>query len=158
MAVAGAGISACTPLHAAPAGQRQDPRGAAAAPASPATAPAAGNGTVPGAMTASPPAAGISTATGSYILQAMPAGTVVIGHGPDGRASAQVAMWGLTPGSVHQVAIDSSTRGGRPLVQFPDLTASAATSTARRAGPGIFAFSFRQHRPFRPPGRRGLSS
>jgi hypothetical protein len=67
--------------------------------------------------------AGFSTGPGSYILQAMPTGMVWIERGTHGHLQARVQVFGLTPGSSHQVSIDGPL--GRPVL-FPVLTADAA--------------------------------
>jgi len=66
--------------------------------------------------------AGVSTGPGSYSLQPMPTGTVWIGRGAHGHLQARVDMFGLTPGSSHQVSIDGPL--GHP-VRFPALTANS---------------------------------
>jgi CHRD domain-containing protein len=113
----GGGISACSPVLAAQ--QPADPR--ATAPASAATDAGSGGGS--GAAITSGSGAGVSTGPGRYILQSMPAGTVWLGRGADGHLQARVDVFGLTPGSSHQVSIDGPA--GHP-VQFPVLTANSA--------------------------------
>ncbi len=124
----GAGISACAPSAMPSAGQK--PGGpSAAAPGS-----IMGSGMPDGgsAVTSAPGAGGgISTGPGSYILQSMPAGTVSFSRGPDGHLSAHVTMFGLTPGSSHDVTIDGpgfgrGPGGVRAVVRFPVLTADPA--------------------------------
>jgi hypothetical protein len=114
----GGGISACSPALAAQQ-QPADPR--ATAPASAATDAGSGGGS--GAAITSGSGAGVSTGPGRYILQSMPAGTVWLGRGADGHLQARVDVFGLTPGSSHQVSIDGPA--GHP-VQFPVLTANSA--------------------------------
>lgn len=66
--------------------------------------------------------AAMGTRHGQYVLQPMPTGTVSINRTPDGKLSARVDMFGLTPGSAHQVSIGDSLAN---TVQFPPLTANA---------------------------------
>ncbi len=111
-------LAACQSAVTVAAGQP------AASSAGPATA-AAGGGSAAG--TASPAASGsgaaASAVTGRYALQPMPAGTAWIGRGPDGRLQARIEMYGLTPGSSHQVSIDSPAG---PITWFSPLTADAS--------------------------------
>lgn len=60
---------------------------------------------------------------GRYLMQPMPTGTVSISPTPAGQLQARVDMFGLTPGSAHQVSIDGPF--GQP-VAFPTLTANSA--------------------------------
>ena len=124
----GAGISACAPSAMTSAGQKPGGPSAAAPGSVLGSAMPDGGGS---AVTSAPGAGGITTGPGSYILQSMPAGVVSLSRGPGGQLSAHVAMFGLTPGSSHDVAIDGPAfghRGGpaRPEVRFPVLTADSA--------------------------------
>ena len=95
------------------------PSAAPAAASSPSTA-------TPGAATAAGSAAGdavTGTGPGAYILRPMPAGTVSLGRGAQGHLLAHVNMYGLTPGSSHDVTVEAPT--GRQ-VAFPALTANSA--------------------------------
>jgi hypothetical protein len=70
-------------------------------------------------------------------LQAMPDGTVRVWRNPLGRLEAQLSVYGLTPGSAHDVAIDSPAGNAlAPEVRFPTVTANSmgradVTLTAR---------------------------
>lgn len=95
--------------------------------------PAASAGHKPGDSTSTTGQAGsgsalttgatLSTGPGAYILQSMPTGTVsflrVRGH-----LEARVVLYGLTPGSAHDVAIDDPGMASQ-LVRFPALTADS---------------------------------
>jgi Fe2+ transport system protein FeoA len=76
---------------------------------------------------------GVSTGPGSYIMQAMPAGTVTFRVAADGRIQARVSMFGFTPGSSHRVSADSP---GGPPVQFPVLTANPFGTASAALVPG----------------------
>src|SRR6266568_357600 len=93
----GGGVSACSPALAS----SQGPAGQGPASAALATAGAGGAGGAGAAMTS-----GVSTGPGGYILQPMPSGRVLIERGTRGHLLAQVNVFGLTPGSSHQVSID----------------------------------------------------
>jgi hypothetical protein len=110
VAAVGCGVAACTPGTTTAAGQPAD-----SGTASTATGPGSGMGS------GSPMTAGVSTRPGSYSLQPMPTGTVWIGRA-HGHLQARVDMFGLTPGSSHQVTIDGPL--GHP-VRFPALTANS---------------------------------
>jgi hypothetical protein len=117
LAAIGLGVAACHPGTAPSAGQKlTDPNGTAA----PTAATAASGG---GSAMGSASGAGFSTGPGSYILQPMPAGTVWVDRGLHGRLQVRVHVFGLTPGSAHQVSIDGPL--GHP-VRFPALTADAS--------------------------------
>jgi hypothetical protein len=109
LAAVGCGLTGCTPFAAA----------ARTAPSATGT-PTQGSA---GSMTTSGSVAGVSTGPGRYLLQSMPAGTVWLDRGSNGRLRARVDVFGLTPGSTHLVSIDS--RLGRP-VSFTALTANSA--------------------------------
>ena len=66
---------------------------------------------------------GVTSGPGRYTLEPMATGTVSIERGAQGRLQARVEVFGLTPGSSHQVSIDGPLGH---LVRFPTLTASAA--------------------------------
>lgn len=123
-AVAAAGLSACHP--AATGSQAASSTGAVTAAAASSAPVAATSATAPPQAAAAPSGGtvtGVSTGPGGYILQAMPAGTVSFLRASDGRIEAQVSMFGLAPGSAHQVSADSPA--GPPL-QVGTLTAGAA--------------------------------
>lgn len=64
--------------------------------------------------------------TGRITLRQMPAGTVSFGHNADGTLTARLDLFGLTPNSFHQVAIDNSTDAASAfdhVVNFPLITA-----------------------------------
>ena len=117
LAAIGLGVAACTPSLAASVGQKPTGPGSMAS----ASASAANDGA--GSAMAAGSGAGISTGPGSYILGPMPAGAVQIERGPHGHLLARVDVFGLTPGSSHQVSIDGPL-GHRVL--FPALAANAA--------------------------------
>jgi hypothetical protein len=118
-ALAAVALSACDPLGS--------PAAASAGTSTPA-APAAATGMTASGTTAVPQGTasaggsvtGTSTGPGAYIMQAMAAGTVTFKTDAGGGTEAQLTMFGLTPGSTHQVSADSPA--GSP-VQFPALTA-----------------------------------
>jgi hypothetical protein len=110
----GSGASACSSSASPSAGKKP----AAPGSAPPAVGVAAGSGSP---MTSG--SAGTSTGPGSYILQPMPAGTVSFERGAHGYLQARVNLFGLTPGSSHEVSVNGPL--GRP-VWFPALTANAA--------------------------------
>src|SRR6266568_7105031 len=95
VAAVGCGVAACTPGTSTAAGQQPADSGTVS------TATGAGSAMGSG----SPMTAGVSTGPGSYSLQPMPTGTVWIGRA-HGHLQARVDMFGLTPGSSHQVIID----------------------------------------------------
>jgi hypothetical protein len=113
IAAVGGGVCACAPPATSAAG------GSTAG--APAAAPmAAGPGS--GLGSGSPMTSGVSTGPGSYLLAAMPAGTVSVERGAHGHLRAVVNVFGLTPGSSHAVFIGGPL--GHP-VRFPALTANA---------------------------------
>lgn len=58
-------------------------------------------------------------------LQAMPAGTVRVWRNPQGKLTAQLNVYGLTPGSAHVVSIDGPAGNAMsPEVRFPTVTAN----------------------------------
>lgn len=94
----------------------------------------------PAAQGTLPPATvtGVSTGPGSYLLQAMPAGTVSFQGTASGTLQAVITVTGLTPGSSHDVTADSPSA---PPVQFPALTAGPGgqASAALTAEGGVTA-------------------
>lgn len=157
----GAGVAGCRPLDAAAAHHAStDP---ASGMSSSSAAAMAGHGSGAGRRPAPPGigrgsggsgmgsgmgsggGSGVSLGNGRYLLAPMPAGTVSIARTADGRLRARVDMFGLTPGSAHQVSINGPF--GRS-VAFPNLTADATgradstltslTPAGRGAGPGRF--------------------
>src|SRR5579871_4710165 len=122
-AAIGCALCACSPQHAssnAPASWVPSP--AVSAGAAGTSTEAGGSGaSVVGAE--APMRTGVTNGPGRYILESMAAGTVQISHGSHGRLQARVEVFGLTPGSSHQVSIDGPTG---ELVRFPALTADAA--------------------------------
>jgi hypothetical protein len=83
-------------------------------------------------------------------LQAMPAGTVRVWRNPVGRLEAQLNVYGLTPGSAHEVSIDGPASNAlTPEVRFPpvtadgmgraDVTLTALNSVASLAGGSRFS-------------------
>jgi hypothetical protein len=111
-------LAACQPAVTGAAGQ---PGASSAAPAT----MAAGAGAAAGQASPAPsaPGAAASTVTSRYALQPMPAGTAWVGREADGRLRARIEMYGLTPGSSHQVSIDGPAG---PVTWFPLLTADAS--------------------------------
>jgi hypothetical protein len=143
LAALGAGVAACTPGAASPAGSAPASRGMTG---SPTLGAAGGTGaaalTGPGAgsaiTTASGPGSqGIMTGPGAYLLAPMPAGTVTVSRAGQGYLQAHVRLFGLTPGSSHTVAIDGLNGTGPAVAQFPVLTANStgqADTTVTSAG------------------------
>ena len=124
LAAIGIGVAACSPATSAAGPHSGVPSATAGHGGS-----ALGSGSVLDAA-----------APGHYVLQPMPAGTVAVNRGTGGRLLAQVNVFGLTPGSSHDVAIESPS--GRVLVRFPVLTANAAgaastTLSAIGRGPAV---------------------
>ena len=114
-----AALSACDPLGS-PAAASAGPSAAAASTAAPGMT-ASGTTAVPqGTASAASSVTGTSTGPGAYIMQAMAAGTVTFKTAAGGGTEAQLTMFGLTPGSTHQVSADSPASSP---VQFPALTA-----------------------------------
>jgi hypothetical protein len=113
LAAIGLGVAACHPGTAPSAGQKLTDPKATATPT-----PASGGGSAMGSVSG----AGFGTGPGSYILQPMPTGMVWVERGRHGRLEVRVHVFGLTPGSAHQVSIDGPL--GHP-VRFPALTADA---------------------------------
>src|SRR5581483_9453050 len=124
LAAIGCGITACSPSFASASGQR-------VAPATSAPGDAGGSAMGAGA----PMTAGVTTGPGRYVLQSMPTGTVWISRGAQGRLQARVQVFGLTPGSSHQVSVD-----GPFPVRFSPLTANSAgvaDTTLTSVSPGF---------------------
>ena len=111
LAAIGTGVCACTPTTSASGGH-----GSPGSVASAQTVSGAGTLTGSGSSFAD------STGTGSYVLHGMPAGTVTLSSGQGGQVTAKVNVFGLTPGSSHDVSID----GASGVVHFPVLTANSA--------------------------------
>jgi hypothetical protein len=111
LAAIGTGVCACTPTISASGGHTSS--------ASVGSAQTAAGG---GTLTGSGSSFADSTGPGSYVLQAMPAGTVTLSSGQGGQMTAKVNLSGLTPGSSHDVSID----GASSVVHFPVLTANSA--------------------------------
>lgn len=165
VAAVGAGISACASASP-PAGHR--PAGPAPASVDAATGMGAGMPSGAGAATASYSgvgSAGFSTGPGAYILGAMPTGTVSLERGTQGRLHAHVDMFGLTPGSSHNLTIDGPGRAG-PVVSFPAVTASSGgqidttVTSAGRAGalPPLSRFVIREGSYTGQPGGDSLAA
>lgn len=109
VAALAAGVCACQSGSAASAGHKPVDSTSTAGQAGPGSALTTG--------------ATLSTGPGAYILQSMPTGTVsflrVRGH-----LAARVMLYGLTPGSAHDVAIDDPGMASQS-VRFPALTADS---------------------------------
>jgi len=132
LAAAGTGLTACSPN--APVAGAGHPSGTGSAN----SGTGAGNSLTSGAVTsmASLGGAGVSTAPGAYTLQSMPVGTVSVQLTAQGHVQAHIVMFGLTPGSAHDVLITGPGRF-RPVVRFPALTADGtgqADATLTSAG------------------------
>ena len=129
LAALGAGVAACTPSAAPPAGSGLASPGMTASPglgAAGGVGAAAGTGSSAGsAITAASGlgSQGITTGPGAYLLSPMPAGAVSLSRAGLGHLRAHVRLFGLTPGSSHTVAIDGLGGAGRAAAQFPVLTA-----------------------------------
>ncbi|HEX6519101.1 MAG TPA: CHRD domain-containing protein [Streptosporangiaceae bacterium] len=119
MVVIGSGISACGPSSTPAAGHKPVDAGTTSS----ASAAAIVDGSGMGSSMASGSGGGISTGPGRYLLSPMPTGTVWLQRGAHGRLQARVDVFGLTPGSSHQVSIEAP--GGRSA-QFPALNADSA--------------------------------
>jgi hypothetical protein len=139
----GSGVSACGPSTMSAGGKPGSKPGGADTTASAAAAAvlgSSGTGSA-GSSAVSGSGSGISTGPGRYILSPMPTGTVWLrraGHG----LQAQVDMFGLTPGSSHQVSIDGPAGH---TVRFPALNADSAgradaTLTSAGGGAGLPPF------------------
>jgi hypothetical protein len=116
-----AGISACKTAADPVSQPASASSGAAATAASSQPAPAMTATTgIGGASSPAGAVTGVSTGPGSYIMQAMPVGTVSFHDTASGALQAQITVTGLTPGSSHDVTADSPSA---PPVQFPALTA-----------------------------------
>ena len=113
-------LAACQP-SANGAGAASQPVASSASPS--ATAAGAGLAAVPASPTASAPGTPADVVTSRYALQPMPAGTAWLGREADGRLQARIEMYGLTPGSSHQVSVDGPDG---PVTWFPLLTADAS--------------------------------
>jgi hypothetical protein len=118
LAAVGGGIAGCAPSATASAGGAPVHSGTAMP-----TSTAPGAQASSGSVAASGSVTGTSTGPGRYILQSMPAGTVFIEPGTHGHLRVRVGVFGLTPGSSHEVSIQGPL--GHP-VSFPALTADAA--------------------------------
>ncbi|MBV9448640.1 MAG: CHRD domain-containing protein [Streptosporangiaceae bacterium] len=119
----GSGISACGPSNTPAAGSKPGDAGTTSSASAAAVLGGSGSmGSSMGSSVASGSGGGISTGPGRYILSPMPAGTVWLQRDA-GQLQAQVDVFGLTPGSSHQVSIEAP--GGR-AVQFPALNADSA--------------------------------
>jgi hypothetical protein len=69
---------------------------------------------------------GDAGAPGVLRLAGMPNGTVRVFRSPQGKLEAQLNVYGLTPGSSHNVSIDSPHSNAlSPEVRFPALTANS---------------------------------
>jgi hypothetical protein len=144
LAALGAGVAACTPGAASPAGSGPASPGmtAASPTVGAASGPGAAAGTGSGAgsvitTAAGPGSQGIMTGPGAYLLAPMPAGTVTVSRTGQGHLQAHIRLFGLTPGSSHAVAIDSLNGTGPTVIQFPVVTANAtgqADTTLASAG------------------------
>jgi hypothetical protein len=111
VAAIGAGVCACTPTTSA-SGSHKSSGSAASAQT------AGGAGTLDGTAASFAD----STGTGRFILHGMPAGTVTLSGGQGGQVTAKMNVFGLTPGSSHDVSID----GASGVVHFGVLTANSA--------------------------------
>jgi CHRD domain len=131
MGAIGTGLCACNPNAATSAGQTP-PSLATTTPAAPSAA--TGTGSLTGSGSAAGSGSGLSSGLGegsadmnigpgAYILKSMPTGAVALQRGTQGQLLAHVTMFGLTPGSSHDVEIDGPDG---QLVRFPPLTASGA--------------------------------
>jgi Glycosyl hydrolases family 16/CHRD domain len=127
VAAAALGISACAPSGTVPSADQTpaSPRTTMPASAAAATGLAQALGSAAGRKPAAAADSGdsVPAGPGRYRLQPMPAGTVRIERRADGRLQAQFDMFGLTPGSSHQVAVDGPS--GQET-SFPALTANSA--------------------------------
>ena len=128
LAAVAAGVSACTPSNAAAGGAGGKPSPSTATATPTATGTATGSGTNSGLGSgASAGGAGSTTGPGAYILGSMPVGTVSLQRVAHDHLQAHVVMYGLTPGSAHDVAIAGPGNAVfRHVLQFPALTADAA--------------------------------
>lgn len=114
----GAGVFGCVPTAAGAtaAGATTTPRGPGAGAGTAVLGPALPGD--PGMLTG-----GISTGPGEYVLQGMPAGTVLLERAADGKLLAYMNVLGLTPGSRHDVLVEGSA--GRQA-RLGTLTADSA--------------------------------
>jgi hypothetical protein len=127
VAALGLSVTACGPSNSTGMGQGH-PGSSASASASASGAPtgATGTGTGTGSGTFGNGGSGTMTAPGDYTLQAMPTGRVAISHNAQGLLQVRVDMYGLTPGSSHNTAIDdANSTAFSHEVTLPDFTADA---------------------------------
>lgn len=142
-AIAGSAIGAISsgPLSPVPANSPMSHKQGAAKPGANTLQPDSKSASGMGASTVGKSDAGES---GVLRLMGMPTGTVRVWRDSQGKLEAQLAVYGLTPGSSHDVSIDApNSTPVSPEVRFPAFTADrtgranvALTATSAAWGAG----------------------